>query len=327
MLVGDRPILMNGVQVSKAPLIVPSFSSKGFPSVKAMIGILSEYITESSLVSLYDIHYGHVYKKNNFADLLFIDSGGYEASIDTDLSDAKRLSGKPNSWPHRTYLSALKKLKFPPETIHVVVNYDNARSRLAYKEQVNRALSDFDAISDKEFVSEILFKPENDSTLLDVKKVIGQLTRIKSVDVVGFTEKELGQSTLDRMYAIAQIRRAMQGLGLDKPIHIFGALDPISVPLYFVSGADIFDGLTWLRYALFEGKAVYIQNYINLNNSLDARQSVLETKTWIDNIMSVNNLQRQMRTFIVTKDFDTFDYHGELIRKSSDHLRSMLEGK
>lgn len=327
MFVAERALRLAGRHVAKLPLIVPSFSSKGFPNIRAMMGTLSEYITEASLVSLYDIHYKNINKKNNFVDLLFVDSGGYEASVDSDLSDAKRFSGKANSWPHKVYLTELNKLSFPPETAHVIVNYDNPRSRLPYHNQVDRACSDFSSLSGREFLSEILFKPPRHSKVLDISAITNQLRRVGNIDILGFTEKELGVSTLDRMHSIAKLRRALDDQEIGKPIHVFGALDPISVPLYFISGADIFDGLTWLRYALHEGQAVYMQNYLNLMYALDSRESMLNTKTWVDNITSINKLQRQMRTFVSTRDFSTFDHHGDFFRSAFSHLNSLMECK
>lgn len=326
MLAAKRPIHLKGTQVSKAPLIVPSFSSKGFANIKAIMKSLSEYITESSLISLYDIHHGHINRRNNFAELLFYDSGGYEATVDTDLSDARRISTRPKAWSRRDYIAALKKLNFPAETTHVLVNYDHPRSRLPYEKQIERAKKDFHSIGSEEFVSEILFKPEKGSEYLEVSKIIGLLDQPSEFDVIGFTEKELGASTLERMLAIARIRLALDKVEDNKPIHVFGALDPISVPMYFVAGADIFDGLTWLRYALHEGRAIYIQNYVNLTGSLDSKQSMAETKTWVDNISSMHKLQLQMRTFINTRDYSTFDFHGDLIKRASETLESMLEG-
>ena len=326
MLAARRPIFFKETKVADAPLIVPSFSSKGFTNIKAIMKSMSEYITESSLVSLYDIHYGHINRRNNFADVLFFDSGGYEATVDTDLSDARRISTKPKAWSHRKYIGALKKLSFPAETTHVLVNYDHPRSRLPYEEQIERARSDFESVGNKGFVSEILFKPEKGSDYLDVAKIVGLLDRSSEFDVIGFTEKELGESTLDRMHAIAQFRLALDKVELNKPIHVFGAFDPISVPLYLVAGADIFDGLTWLRYALHEGRAIYIQNYVNLTGSLDSKQSMAETKTWVDNISSMLKLQLQMRTFTNTRDYSTFEFHSDLIKRASETLKSMLEG-
>ena len=55
------------------------------------------------------------------------------------------------------------------------------------------------------------------------------------------------------MKNIAQIRRALDGVGLDTPLHVFGSLDTVTTPMYFMAGADIFDGLTWLRFAFYNG--------------------------------------------------------------------------
>src|SRR5262249_35869569 len=40
------------------------------------------------------------------------------------------------------------------------------------------------------------------------------------------------------------------------PIHVWGGLDPILTPLYFFAGAEIFDGVSWLRYAFVDGVAI-----------------------------------------------------------------------
>lgn len=90
---------------------------------------------------------------------------------------------------------------------------------------------------------------------------------------LGVTEKELGGNFKERMINIARIRKALNGVGLENmPIHIFGSLDTVSTPLYFVAGADIFDGLTWLRFAYYKGMTIYRQNY--------ARSSLSATSHW-----------------------------------------------
>ncbi len=49
------------------------------------------------------------------------------------------------------------------------------------------------------------------------------------------------------MQNIAKLRKALDKAGLNIPLHVFGSLDTVTTPLYFLAGADIFDGLTWLR--------------------------------------------------------------------------------
>ena len=94
-----------------------------------------------------------------------------------------------------------------------------------------------------------------------------QAEEFASFDVVAITEKGLGESPIDRMAAIARLRRALDEANCRMPIHVFGSLDPLSICLYAMAGAEIFDGLTWLRYVFvkddktFKDQCVYIHGY------------------------------------------------------------------
>src|SRR5437762_14241497 len=94
MLVGRRSVNLHGRKVIETPLLIPSFSSKGFPEVKQLIDVMAQYITESTLVSAYDIHHGFIKRHYSFCDVIFLDSGGYEAALDFDLSEARRVDRK-----------------------------------------------------------------------------------------------------------------------------------------------------------------------------------------------------------------------------------------
>ncbi len=87
MLPERRSIRLQGTEVGRTPLIVPSFSSKGFPEVKKIIETLKELISGCLLISAYDIHYEHVSGDVSFAELIFLDSGGYECAKDKELSN------------------------------------------------------------------------------------------------------------------------------------------------------------------------------------------------------------------------------------------------
>src|SRR5260221_13350584 len=47
----------------------------------------------------------------------------------------------------------------------------------------------------------------------------------------------------------------------DIPIHIFGCFDPQTIPYLFFSGADIFDGLSWMRYYFRDGHSFYYREF------------------------------------------------------------------
>jgi len=99
MLSGIRAVRINGQVVQKTPTLVPSFSSKAFErdKVKDVLGFAQELITESILISAYDIQYHQVPVKVTFPSLVFLDSGGYEASQDQDLSDVRPLARTPRN--------------------------------------------------------------------------------------------------------------------------------------------------------------------------------------------------------------------------------------
>ena len=42
---------------------------------------------------------------------------------------------------------------------------------------------------------------------------------------------------------------ALDDAGVGIPIHVFGSLDPLISPIYWLAGAEIFDGLTWINMA------------------------------------------------------------------------------
>ena len=57
MLAKRRHLTLNGQHIERTPLLLPSFSSKGFPEVASIIEYCSELIDNVVLVSAYDLHY------------------------------------------------------------------------------------------------------------------------------------------------------------------------------------------------------------------------------------------------------------------------------
>src|SRR5260370_40832146 len=79
-------------------ILVPSFSSKGFPSVRSgkssvarALETTSEWLTDTMLISAYDILHKQIPSPTRLLcmpELTLPDSGGYEAGFDEDLSAA-----------------------------------------------------------------------------------------------------------------------------------------------------------------------------------------------------------------------------------------------
>jgi hypothetical protein len=321
VLAKRRALTLGGHEIERTPLLIPSFSSKGFPNVDKIVEYSSELIDGATLVSAYDLHYGAIHPPFNFPSLIFLDSGGYEASKDLDLSDFGDKDHEPKPWTKEMHEGQLSIWK--PTVPSVLISYDHPKERLSFEEQIERAKNM--APGRVGFLREILLKPETtNQTLLHMSSVVKHVHRLADFDVIGVTEKEVGNSVLDRMKNIAQLRRSLDKAGLDIPIHVFGSLDTITTPMYFLAGADIFDGLTWLRFAFHDGLTVYKQNFGALSLSLGTKAHVIDGLCWNKNYYYMKDLEDEMRRFLVGEDFGAFQFHKELFQKALQSTREAI---
>jgi hypothetical protein len=116
------------------------------------------------------------------------------------------------------------------------------------------------------------------------------------------------------MQNIARLRRALHKIGLETPIHVFGSLDTVTTPLYFLAGADIFDGLTWLRFAFHEGHTLYKQNYGALKLGVGTPAHVVDGRCWNNNYYYMKDMELEMRRYLNGYDFSCFTYHRDVFR-------------
>lgn len=315
--------------LGETPMLVPAFSSKVTPDIGTIIREMREHITGPILISAYDIFYRDTTKIQlpiTYGTLIFLDSGGYETQQDADLADIVHEDYKPKKWSKKDYLSVLKDWPYKRPT--VIVSYDHPRKRYPVNKQIEIAKSTFKALKDKKDVlTEILLKPEARNQLLAVESVIENIEALREFDIIGFTEKELGSNTLLRMENIARIRLAMDENGVRKPLHIFGSLDMVATPLYFVSGTDIFDALTWLRYGFVNGLALYEQNYGIIKWPLDYSDKLIRVHRIVGNLAPLATLRQQMSNYLVDGKLAHFTHHQKKIKEGFDALRARLKGR
>ena len=229
----------------ETPLLVPSFSSKAFgfghggkPEVHRVLDVAQEYITRTCLVSAYDVHYGYVPQPQDLTltvDLMFLDSGGYEVSDDRDLSAVEKPVHRPEDWD----VARLRAIwdRWPGSLPAVFVSYDHSNHRRSVSEQLRDAKEG--AAARPGHLHSFLLKPEaQEERSLEpaLRALQARIGELDGFQLLGVTEKELGSSPLERMVRIANLRRALDDASLRIPIHVFGALDPLSVCLYFVAG-------------------------------------------------------------------------------------------
>lgn len=276
------------------PLLVPSFSSKGFPELKTLYKNLEAYLPDTILISCYDVFYDLLESKN-VANLMFLDSGGYETNVDADLSNTDQRQCLPKHWDKEKHISALRKI----ETLNtcVAITYDNPGMPIL--DQIKNAedyLLEIPSIS-----LDFLAKPYLNK-VLDLSEIESGVGRLLQFDVLGVTEKELGHSVSERMKTIAGLRMMLSKHGLDIPIHIFGCFDPASIWLYFLCGADVFDGLSWLRYTFDDVIGMYRNSWAIMTEQIELSDQDVLYKSYLQNIQIFEQCQREMAKF--SDDYD-----------------------
>ncbi|TFB08449.1 hypothetical protein E3V08_04105 [Candidatus Atribacteria bacterium MT.SAG.1] len=308
------------------PLLVPAFSSRADPYIQRILKFMEEFIVGPILISAYDVYYKKSLINTTYPNAIFLDSGGYEYSKDFDISEVYYFKDKPKKWNIKLYGEVLINI-WPHNIPTIAICYDYNKKGMSINKQINSAKNFFKGKS--YFLSDILLKPEDKKLgIIEVDSVINQIDSLKDFDIIGFTEKEIGDSVLDRMTNIAKLRIAMGKANINKPIHIFGSLDPISAPLYFVSGADIFDSLTWIRFSYFKGMAIYQNNYAILKQPLDYKTERLISQSFVDNIRVLKFLQMQMKKYISTGgNFEVFEYNSDPIERAYQALKTRIGGE
>ncbi len=325
----------SGIEI-ETPILVPSFSSKGFSfdsrgvsEATDALNLSKEFLTECLLLSAYDLYHKHIPFSEEYlcTDFTIIDSGGYETSNIYDFSAIAKYSYPIKDWSLEKYESIID--QWPTHKAGIIVSFDHGSNRSSLEQQIKNANDLF--LKYPTFLNNFLIKPETENQkYIQVPNIIAQISALKSFTIIGMTEKELGNSILERMKNISKIRTALDDDSNNAPIHIFGSLDPITSLLYFLSGAEIFDGLTWLKYSYFNGSAIYQSNFGALHNELGIhiRDSQIRSKSIVNNIYCLEKMKYQMKDFISSSNFDLFnelnDELGDFLKKNFNTFESNL---
>jgi hypothetical protein len=293
----------------RTPILIPSFSSR-IPKVEKIFRASEEFISGPILISAYDVKHQLLNPPFDFGNAIFLDSGGYEASIDSDLSDVSSLPAQGKDWTSSEHSGVLA--AWESKVPAVIISYDHPKVRLPLPKQIAAAL---ELILPKNSLREILIKPETEAqNFIQLDSIRKHIHSLSKFDVIGVTEKEIGNSVLERMQNIATIRLALNKAGIGSPIHVFGSLDAVTTLFYFVAGADIFDGLTWLRYAFKDGRTLYRQDFGITDLGIGTKFPLVEALCWARNYQYMKEMELEMRRFLKGNDFGVFKYHSEILK-------------
>ncbi|MFJ8518990.1 hypothetical protein [Lysinibacillus xylanilyticus] len=311
--------LIEGANI-RTPLLIPSFSSKGIENSRHIFNMLKPYITDVTLFSAYDLYYDFFDKSQIYeTEILFIDSGGYEAGLNTDLSENRMSFYFPEKWKEEFYLDEIQTLKKINNLI--LVNYDYPNTSI--EQQIDKANAIFSRFP--EYHSDFLIKSESENGMLNVKSLLSNLNLCSRFSILGFTEKELGNSVYERCKNLYLIRKEMNKLGLDKPIHIFGCLDPLNIIIYFLCGADIFDGLSWLRFGFKYNQPIYINSYAISEGKWKYSNEEIKVMTFFGNLNCLKELTEKMQQYANEKDLSVFNLDEQFEKEIIEILNLLYE--
>lgn len=322
-----RHIRLNNENVIDTPLLIPSFSSKILSDVNEAIRVMKEIIAESMLVSAYDIHHSTIETPIVFTDFLIIDSGGYECNRRFVPQEGEISHIEPKEWSSDLYNETLEKIEFNDRiTKTAIVNFDHPDIRESFDNQINKAEDFFKKWDSK--IKIFLAKPEKKGErFLNIENIIKfiRVSDISIFDIIGFTDKELGPSLLERMASVVKIRNALNEKEMNIPIHIFGSLDTVTTPLYFLSGADVFDGLSWMKFYFQDEFVHYLNSGSSLFEGITMTEKQIATKTWVHNIGQIDKLQNSMMSYL--GDYDLSKAFDDVRSKTFEQYQNLLINK
>lgn len=304
----------NGAKLT-TPLLVPSFSSRGFgkgPKGKALVRsyfvLMKEFLTESYLISTFDLHHGILPRPRSAStELVLVDSGGYEAGTVDDLSAYTEIGAAAQQWTIEHHQGVLT--TWPARIPAIFVSFDRYGKPA---NQLREALKQKMAFPHQ--LHAFLWKPIRRGKGLEIESLQPHAPQVGQFALLGVTEKELGETMPERLGSLAELRRMLDAEGIQTPIHVFGGLDPLSVSLYFLAGAEVFDGLTWLRFGFRQGLAVYRENCHAMSGGRNAYES-LRAKLIADNYFALTQLEQAMRSYVSNRDLDTITMFPEIARR------------
>ena len=289
---------MNKLDVG-TPLIAPSFSSRGFPYVSDIWEEFRHKLYGVCLVSAFDVARVRIpADMSDMVNVVILDSGVYETKAGEPGLIAPEVSLSPDAWTREQYFEVVHSVGHQANLM--LVNFDHVGW---LKNQIDLAVEGFSMASCA--ASDFLVKPAAPEELVNVPELAQFADALKQFSVIGITAREAGGSFLERCRAIIMLRDLLDDAGLDTPIHVFGAINPYEVLTYFLCGADIFDGLNWLRLAFRNSGSMPIDETATEEMNWNLTDWELQAIQCTYNLTLLFRLQQAMQEYATTGDLES----------------------
>ena len=321
------------------PMLIPAYSSKGFgfhntgkgkekrnySELAYALDVFAKHSLEYVLISAYDLHFNH-FKAPNLptknatsylvnSRIVTVDSGGYELTSGFDSTEIKTFVYQPKvGFGKNEYEKVLNYLINDKNNLHLIIsNFDFESRGHPLDSQISKAREFFSSFSN--CLTNFILKPWTPkSEVVDPLRMSNtDFSNLRGFDIIGVAEKDLGKNIFDRLKKVSALRKGLNEAGITSPIHIWGGLDPIMTPLLFFAGAEIFDGVSWLRYAYKNGMAINKQCYSILKPEfgISTSHQLNEALAGLENLKFLDNLTISLQQWVdfEAKNFDMFDAH------------------
>ena len=235
----DRPA---DLHLAGASLALPAF----FPSVSSVktnrlpvdyIELLVASGIPQFLVSAYDVSRSSEPEQIKSAidaalrngRVIILDSGNYE-----------RFWKQDSTWTREQFHDVLSSYGWPAAFSFDVDGDAAIGESLRARQIVNSGLND------RLCGSHALFPIVHGDTN-ELPDLCATVAKLSNPIVIAVAERELGEGILARVATVRHIRQSLNRLGSYYFIHLLGTGNPLSILLYAVAGADMFDGLEWCQ--------------------------------------------------------------------------------
>ena len=293
------------------PLIAPSFSSYGFPYLSDIWEEFKHKLYGICLVSAFDMAGGRITGDAiDMVNVVILDSGLYESRKAKGEPGTPPTSSMTDGWTRARYHKVVEGVGQKGNVI--LVNFDHV-GRM--EDQMAAAFEDFSRAP--QAATDFLVKPTDVTALVNLAGLSKHQKTLGEFSVIGITAREIGSSFLKRCRAVVTLRDLLDGAELETPIHVFGAISPYEVLTYFFCGADIFDGLNWLRLAFRDHASITIGESAMEDMKWDLSELDLCIGEWTENLRFLHHLQERLKEYGTNGDLESLIQEFPIARQAA----------
>ncbi|MBU1854382.1 MAG: queuine tRNA-ribosyltransferase family protein [Nanoarchaeota archaeon] len=241
-------------KVIESPFFFPSISSiRTNFKIDEYLKLLMKIAYPGFLISAYDIDDYKDKEKlikqlneiNQNSAFVLMDNGNYEAFWNQD-----------NSWTFEKFEKILKNAQ-----IDLCFSYDIFWNDKKITKHINETIK-YTAMTggvqhSGTTIPIIHGTPNNFPSL--VKGVVEGI----NPEIIGITERELGDSLIQRTETLFKIRKELIKIKREIPIHLLGTGNPISILVYSLCGANFFDALEWCKNVV-NPKTAHLYHFVQM---------------------------------------------------------------